>query len=128
MKFQEHGRFHIAIEGNLLRVSASGSFNEEAVKQYVKSVEDNIKHFGRLSFGIVLDLTHVEGATPQAWQIIGDHNTALAANPALVGKSIICHSSLVSYFAGKVNIEKHKSKIKVFDSHEEGLAWLQAQF
>lgn len=110
-----------------MRISATGSFNAEAVTHYVNSINDCANSFGDTPFSIILDLTSLEGATPDAWQIVDAHNTQLAANPRLIGKGIICQSSLVTYFAGKVNNDKFKSKVKVFASETEALAWLKSK-
>jgi len=72
MKFKEHGVFEIEIEDTLLRVDATGPFNDEVLKRYKWALESCILQLEGSQWSQVITLHRTSLFTPEAEKILTD--------------------------------------------------------
>ena len=70
MIFMEHGIFEVKTEGKLLRVDATGPFNEELIIQYEKALESCIQTLEVSQWNQVITLHQLSLFTPEAEKVL----------------------------------------------------------
>ena len=127
MKFNSHGNFDIALDGNILKITANFAWNQECANEFVINVQHVIEN--RAQAGSFVTLCIVE----EDWLPTSDSLSTLTTitkwgvdkgmkKEAFLFKTKIAETLLLEKLLAP--LDKTGCEFKSFDNEDEALYWL----
>ena len=101
----EHGEHIVNIQGNIIYTKVIGSFNELGVKSYTDPVISVVKKLERKRFAILVDNTELEGATPEAYQLLESYNLWLNQQN-MIAKALVFNIAIMATITKRMTDEE----------------------
>jgi len=123
---EQHGEVEFAVEGNIIIATAIGSFNEGGALHYTGGLRKLINDFNNAPFAILVNNLRMEGATPEAFQILEQHNQWLNSQK-LVAKAFVVKTSITTGIVKAHSPSLNQQVIADFTEQSAALSWLKEQ-
>ncbi|REL25582.1 hypothetical protein DXX93_02805 [Thalassotalea euphylliae] len=121
-----HGECEVSCNGNMLFGTLIGSFNEDGITVYTEQMHAQVMGFNGQPFVVLVDLTRVEGGTPEAYLLLDNYNQWLAKQ-SLVAKALLYDSAVQPDILFSRSPALDLQNTKLFTDRIEAIAWLQQQ-
>ncbi len=69
MKFNEHGHFQVACDGNIIYYKVVGMWNKEASLNCITQLRDCFLRLAREPIAMIVDTSEFEGGIPEAFEL-----------------------------------------------------------
>lgn len=123
---KSHGEYEIDSRGEIILVKFSGSWNKECSNEFIEAYISFIGKKKVRKFGVLADLQHFEGATPDAAKQLIKLSLWGSKNGQVARAQII--NSELKYFAVKDMQNLNLGyPIKDFDDVDSAFQWLSEQ-
>ena len=126
MGFKIHGKFELAVQGEIIIARFYQSWNKECAKDFFITYKNFILAQNFKQWGAFVDFRKFEGATPQAIKYF-EKITLWAKANGIVCRAQITNSKLTEYVANKPSQGQDHSPIKTFKDEVSAFNWLEAQ-
>ncbi|NMP31312.1 hypothetical protein HII17_07040 [Thalassotalea sp. M1531] len=120
----QHGCVHIECQGNIIIATLTGAFNDLGANTYAQGVEKVVESFHENKYAILVDNTKLEGGTPEAYQIVEQHNQWLNST-SLVAKAFVVRSEVTTNLIKSLSPSVNQQTTKSFNEKSEAMKWLQ---
>ena len=124
MKFNLHGFYHIYKKNRVIEIIASGTWNEETARAFLKDIDETINTLNGLTFATLVDTQLWDLGTPEF------QSSILEGTTQFIGKGL----QFEAYVAGRGSVklaqlkamtpQKDNYERRFFDSHIEAISWL----
>jgi hypothetical protein len=121
-----HGTATILVDGDIITVTPSGSFNEEGITKVIADLTSVIESFDQKSFKLLFDYTQTQGGTPEVYEKINDCNVWLNTQ-RLNAKAIIINSRINLAILERRTPARHAQNTQCFEDKVSALTWLKLQ-
>ena len=123
--YPAHGRYRLNWHGDILHLEFHGTWNLEAVQEFIAEAQRNITASGKKRWGRIADMRQWKGATPEAAQAYTDF-TPWYATAGAVAHAQLYPSKLMQRMADPVNdLVAQTGPTRQCRSLDEALAWLR---
>ncbi|GGA86558.1 hypothetical protein GCM10011369_30780 [Neiella marina] len=120
-----HGEFDVSVEGNIIHIVMAGSFNEYTIEAISKLIEQAIVGLENRPFYMLIDIRHVDGGTPEAYEASAEFNLWLDQQN-LVAKALITKSVLFQQI-NESRVREHSSqRVAYFDNVDAAKRWFES--
>lgn len=121
-----HGECEVKCQGNVLFGTLIGSFNEDGIAVYTEKMRAFVKQFNGQPFAVLVDLTKVEGGTPEAYLVLDNYNQWLARQ-SLVAKALVYNKAVQPDILFSRSPALALQNTQKFTDTEAAIAWLEQQ-
>ncbi|WP_448551172.1 hypothetical protein [Thalassotalea montiporae] len=121
-----HGECEVSRQGNMLFGTLIGSFNEDGITLYIQQMREQVEGYNGQPFVVLVDLTRVEGGTPDAYQILDNYNRWLATQ-SIAAKALLYDSAVQPDILFSRSPSLDLQNTKIFTDRVEAIAWLHQQ-
>ena len=123
--YPAHGRYRLHWRGYILHLEFHGTWNLEAVQEFIAVAQSSITASGKKRWGRIADMRQWKGATPEAAQAYTDF-TPWYATAGAVAHAQLYPSKLLQTIADSVNQQVAQTgPVRQCTSIEEALRWLR---
>ncbi|MDO6445439.1 hypothetical protein Q4493_06560 [Colwellia sp. 1_MG-2023] len=121
--FNQHGEFEISTQDKIIEIKLKGAFYCIGAKKYADTLKKVITSLNKSSFSLCVDITQVEGGTPEAFEELEKLNQWVITK-GMTGKAFVKRSSLICSMLRKYCPTIRLQNCKGFYSTSEARAWL----
>lgn len=122
----QHGEVTVErISADIILATLVGSFNEIGAKAYVTAIRKEVNKQNK-PFAILVNNLKMEGGTPEAYQILQQHNNWLATT-AIKAKAIVTKEMASIELIKSLSPAIKQLNMASFQEVDTALEWLEAQ-
>jgi len=125
MQFEAHGKFELYLTGEIFIVRFFYNWNLEGAKAFCSKYETLVKESNLKKYGVMSDLRHFEGGTPDAIDFFEGIADRAKAN-GQVARAMIMDSGLKEFIISQVDKDKKRFQTRAFSDETEAMAWLES--
>ena len=122
----EHGESFISVDGDIITVKATGSYNREGIVKTIEELESIIEEFYQKEFKLLFDYSEIEGGTPDVFDKINECNIWLNSQN-MVAKALVINSSVLLEILESRTPARNSQNAKCFDDKASAINWLGFQ-
>lgn len=126
IEYQEHGKFEIILENNIIVVTLEGELNEVAAKHYYAEMKVAAQNIYHKPFCVLTIATKFIGATPKAYIMANNCNKWLVSQKNFLRRAIIVKNKIyVDIAKNQMDVyEKNTSQFNDFTEELDARRWL----
>lgn len=121
-----HGDFAIEVDGNIIKFTAQGAFNDVGARAVIKGMKRAIASFNQNPFAILVNLLEFEGGTPEVFSEAERYNIWLNRQNLIAKAYIHKSEGMISIGQSLIN-SKNQQNIQYFATETEALHWLESE-
>ncbi|MDP7593105.1 MAG: hypothetical protein QF552_10525 [Litorilituus sp.] len=122
----EHGEYTVLLVGNIIETKLKGSFNEYGALAYKRVIEQKVKEFQGKPFMMLVDDLALEGATPEAYDLMQEY-TVWLSQQAMKAKACLVSSMAQKEIMLQRAPALKEQNVAFFKDRESALEWLNQQ-
>ena len=122
----QHGEYQASCDGAIITGKLIGSFNETGITAYTEAMTALVKAFDGKPFAMLVDLSEVEGGTPDAYAALERYNQWLTGQ-TLVAKAMLYQSFVQAEILFTRSPTLKKQNTELFIDKAKALVWLEQQ-
>jgi len=123
--YDEHGKYVVTVEGNLIIVTLEGSFNDYGIKKCIDQIKGAIEGL-EVGFYMLMKCSDMMGSTPESFAEVEKFNKWLNTQNMIAKAMVLTYTTTWDIINTRVpSIESQN--IRSFDNESEAMDWLMAQ-
>jgi len=120
----QHGEYSIENQGDIIRFTIKGLFNEFSIRSYSRELQDEISR-QKGQFGLLEIALDYEGATPEAFEESNKFNEWLNST-LCVGKAIVIGNPFFYRVSENNQSSLKNQNVRIFKEESEARTWLNS--
>jgi len=118
----QHGEYTIENQGNIIRFTIRGLFNEYSIRNYARDLKEEISR-RTAPFGLLEIASEYEGATPEAFEESNRFNVWLNSS-LCAGKAIVLQNNFLYQISESNQKALKEQNVRVFEDETSARNWL----
>ncbi|QIR13699.1 hypothetical protein [Shewanella aestuarii] len=119
-----HGEHSVSMQEDIIYTKVIGAFNEFGIKNYTDTVMTLVKQREGKPFAVLVDNTKLEGATPEAFQLLESYNLWMNQQN-MIAKALVFNVAILATITQSQTPSLCAENVKICKSIEEAQTWLE---